>query len=105
MVNTISEYIVYSDKIVLHKSQITYLREGQLTLPLTSQNTTQRELTLTTIHRLRSGRSRCHRDVSRALSHYMATAGPEYTTEGDRVNPNHIGISAGVINVHILPVP
>ena len=88
MVNTISEYIVYSNKIVLHNSQITYLREGQLTLPLTSQNTTQRELTLTTIHRLRSGRSRCHRDARSVLSHHTSTAGPEYTTEGARVNPN-----------------
>ena len=88
MVNTISEYIVYFNKIVLHNSQITYLREGQLTLPLTSQNTTQRELTLTTIHRLRSGRSRCHRDTRSALSHHMSTAGPKYTMEGVEVDPN-----------------
>ena len=87
MVNTISDYIVYSNKIVLHNSQITYLREGQLTLPLTSQNTTQRELTLTTIHQLHSGRSRCHRDARSALSHHTSTAGPEYTTEGVEVDP------------------
>ena len=91
MVNTISEYIVYSNKIVLHISQITYLREGQLTLPLTSQNTTQRELTLTTIHRLHSDRSRCHRDMRSVLSHHTSTAGPKYTTEGVEVDPITLG--------------
>ena len=87
MVNTNSEYIIYSNKIVLHNSQITYLREGQLTLPLTSKNTTQRELTLTTIHQLCSGRPRCRRGVRSAFSHHTSTAGPEYTTEGAEVAP------------------
>ena len=102
MVNTISEYIVYSNKIVLHNSQITYLREGQLTLPLTSPNTTQRELTLTTIHRLRSGTSRCCRDARSALSHHTSTAGPEYTTEGVEGDPNALRYQQG-LSTYIFP--
>ena len=71
-----------------------------LSLTVRTFYTTQRELTLATIHHLHPGRSRLHGSVWGSLHHHTHATGPRYTTEGAKWSSSPFELS--VEHHHIL---